>query len=293
MISPMGKNAAALIESIDELPPLPSVAARVMNMADDDRTSALDLAQVLSTDQALTAKLIRISNSAYYGFARRVSTVREAVLVLGFKQVRQMAVGASVMNSFGAQKRDDGFDLDLFWGHSIAVAVAAETLAKKTRVAKPEDAFTAGILHDIGRLVLRKVMPAEFASAVAMARSGQMSLHAAEALTTGYAHDALGKALGDRWKFPGHLVDAISGHHSSLLTPENSGLSGVIATANRLVLHYHLYCGYERESEVAPVPPDLQAIEGLCGGIDHVLERAFSFIEGATGTPERWYAATG
>ena len=126
-----------------------------------------------------------------------------------------------------------------------------------------------------------------------MASSGQMSLHAAEALTTGYAHDALGKALGDRWKVPGHLVDAISGHHSSLLTPENSGLSGVIATANRLVLHYHLYCGYERESEVAPVPPDLQAIEGLCGGIDHVLERAFSFIEGATGTPERWYAATG
>jgi HD-like signal output (HDOD) protein len=176
----MGKNAAALIESIDELPPLPSVAARVMNMADDDRTSALDLAQVLSTDQALTAKLIRISNSAYYGFARRVSTVREAVLVLGFKQVRQMAVGASVMNAFKGSKLSDGFDLDLFWGHSIAVAVAAETLAKKTRVAKPEDAFTAGILHDIGRLVLRQVMPVEFANAVGMARAGQMSLHAAK-----------------------------------------------------------------------------------------------------------------
>ncbi len=89
----MALDAAALLDQIDDLPPLPAVAARVLGMADDDRTSAMDMAQVLSTDQALTAKLIRVSNSAYYGFARRVSTVREAVVMLGFKHVRQVAVG--------------------------------------------------------------------------------------------------------------------------------------------------------------------------------------------------------
>ena len=264
-----------------------------MNMADDDRTSAMDLAQVLSTDQALTAKLIRISNSAYYGFARRVSTVREAVVMLGFKQVRQVAVGASLINSWsGPTSATDPFNLDLFWGHSVAVAVAGESIAKKTRVARPEDAFTAGILHDIGRLVLRKTMPAEFAQAVTMAKSSGIPLHEAELETTGYTHDDVGRALGEKWKFPAHLVEAVRCHHNYQLSPQNDGLAGIVAQADRLALHYGLYCGYDRdELDYIEIPADLAAAEATCGGIDRVLERAFSFIECASGTPGRWYAA--
>lgn len=288
----MGKDAAGLLSRVDDLPPLPAVATRVMGMAEDDKTSAMDLAQVLATDQALTAKLIRISNSAYYGFARRISTVREAVVMLGFKQVRQVAVGASLMNAF-KRGQDDGFDLDLFWGHSVAVAVAAEALAKKSFAVKPEDAFTAGILHDIGRLVLRQVMPGEFAQAVAMARRGECSLHIAEQIATGYSHDEVGKALGELWKFPGHLVDAVGCHHDESLTP-GDGLPGVVAQVNRLVLHYGLYCGYDLEfGDLAPLPPDLADVEAACGGIERVLNRAFSFIESASGTPETWYAKAG
>lgn len=287
-----GKDANELLSRIDDLPPLPAVAARVMGMADDDRTSAMDMAQVLSTDQALTAKLIRVSNSAYYGFARRVSTVREAVVMLGFKQVRQVAVGASLINAFKTNRRaNDPFDLDLFWGHSVAVAVAAEALAKKTHSAKPEDAFTAGILHDIGRLVIRQTMPEEFAEALLIARSGEMDLGAAELQTTGYSHVEVGRALGELWKFPMHLIDAVRCHHDFSQTPANDGLSGVVAQANRLALHYGLYCGYDLEDgELEPIPIDLAAVEAACGGIELVMERAFSFIESASGTPEKWYA---
>lgn len=262
-----------------------------MSMAEDDRTSAMDLAQVLATDQALTAKLIRISNSAYYGFARRISTVREAVVMLGFKQVRQVSIGASMMNSFGRRGVNDGFDLDLFWGHSVAVAVASEALAKKTLGAKPEDAFTAGILHDIGRLVLRQVMPEEFAQAVAIARSGELPLHLAELETTGFAHDEIGQALGAKWKFPGHLVDAVACHHDESLSATGDGLAGVVAQANRLMLHFGLFCGYDLAlGEVPALPPDLAQVEAACGGVDRVLSRAFSFIESASGTPDTWYA---
>jgi len=289
----MALDATALLDQIDDLPPLPAVAARVMGMADDDRTSAMELAQVLSTDQALTAKLIRVSNSAYYGFARRVSTVREAVVMLGFKQVRQVAVGASLMNTFKSKKSaDDVFDMDLFWGHSVAVGVAAENLAKKTRTAKPEDAFTAGILHDIGRLVLRKAMPAEFNLAVIEARRGTCTLAEAELEFTGYAHDDIGRLLGERWKFPMHLVEAVRCHHDYALTPANDGLAGVVAQADRLAHHYGLYCGYDvAGAALQELPSDLVEIEAACGGIDRVLERAFSFIECASGTPEKWFAA--
>ncbi len=286
----VGRDAKELLSRVQELPPLPAVAARVMRMADDDKTSAMDLSQVLSADQALTAKLIKISNSAYYGFARRVSTVREAVLVLGFKQVRQVAVGTAIMTAFKGPKRDDVFDLDLFWGHSVAVAVAAEALAKKTRAAKPEDAFTAGILHDIGRLVIRQAMPDEFRTAVTWARNGECSLHEAELEATGYAHDEVGRALGEEWKFPMHLIDAIAGHHNEALTPGNDGVAGVVAQANSMVLHFGLYCGYDLEVVPAALPPHLLEIEAASGGIDRALDRAFSFIESASGTPETWYA---
>jgi len=212
--------------------------------------------------------------------------------MLGFKQVRQVAVGASVMNTFkNGAKADEVFNIDLFWGHSVAVAVAGEAIAKKTRAARPEDAFTAGILHDIGRLVLRQTMPREFAEAVRTARDTGMPLSEAEAQFTGYAHDDIGRALGERWKFPPHLVEAVRCHHDERLTPENDGLAGVISQANRLALHYGLYCGYDVEDgEPAPLPADLEATEVACGGIDRVLERAFTFIESASGAPDRWYA---
>ncbi len=290
----MGKDANELLDRVDDLPPLPAVAAKVMGMAEDDRTSAMDLAQVLATDQALTAKLIRISNSAYYGFARRISTVREAVVMLGFKQVRQVAVGASMMNTFKRSGVDDGFDLDLFWGHSVGVAVAAEALARKTLGAKPEDAFTAGILHDIGRLVLRQVLPQEFSQAISIARTGEISLHDAELEVTGYAHDEIGQALGERWKFPGHLVDAVRCHHDDSLTAAADGLAGVIAQSNHLLLHYGLFCGYDLDiGQVPPLSLELEQVEAACGGMDRILAKAFSFIESASGTPEKWYAKAG
>jgi len=265
-----------------------------MGMADDDRTSALQLAQVLSTDQALTAKLIRISNSAFYGFARRVSTVREAILVLGFKQVRQLAVGTALMNLFAPRRPGEVFDLDLFWGHSVAVAVAAETVARKTRRAKPEDAFTAGILHDIGRLAIRQLMPEEFDRAVELAITGDCSLHAAECTMTGYSHEDVGRALGEKWKFPPHLIDAVCDHHNPRLKIEEDGLAGIIAQCNRWVLHYGLFCGYDIPcGQPGPLPLELMVIEEACRGIDTVLERAFAFIESASGTPARWYSAAG
>ena len=286
----MGTDASTLVSRLEELPPLPAVAARVLALADDERASALDLAQVIATDQALTAKLIRISNSAFYGFARRISSVREAVVVLGFRQVRQVALSTSLMNAFRLPPSvSDAFDIDLFWGHSVVVAVAAEAIAKRTRAGRPEDAFTAGILHDVGRLVLCLLEPDEFREAVTLARDLRQPLDETERLVLGLSHAAVGRALAERWKFPAHLVDAIE-LHSEPLVPERDGIAGAVAQADRLANHYGLLCGYEVEGvEPPPLPSDLARYEEMAGGIDHVLERAFAFIESASGAPNRWY----
>lgn len=289
----MPKDVEELLDSIDELPPLPAVATRVMTMVEDDAINAAELGQVLATDQALTAKLIKISNSAYYGFSRQVSTVKDAVTLLGFRQVREVAVATSLMSVFNdIDEKYTTFDLDLFWGHSVAVAVTAEALAKRTRVAKPQDAYTAGILHDIGRLILRKAMPAEFDLAVQTTLKEELSLDQTEEEIIGFNHADIGNAMGRRWKFPGPLLDAVWRHHDHTLTPKEHGLAGVVAQSNRLALHYGLFCGYDAPiQEPAPLPADLAAVEAAAGGIDAVLDRAFAFIEAASGTPNKWYQA--
>jgi HD-like signal output (HDOD) protein len=287
-----GKDPKELIARVTDIPPLPAVATRVMGLADSDRTSAPELASVLSADQGLTAQLIRVSNSAYFGAGRQVGSVREAVVLLGFRQVRQLAVGASIMNNLKRpHTQPDGFDIDLFWGHSVAVAIAADAVGRAPHTPQTQDALTAGIVHDIGRLVLRHAMPIEFREAVAMAAAGSVSLHDAELEVTGYCHEELGQALGEQWRFPAHLVEAIGRHHEQGLTVANDGLPALLALANELAHSYGLLCGYEiHDAPSVAIPQHLEAFEREVGGMDRLLERAFGFIEGASGAPNRWFA---
>jgi putative nucleotidyltransferase with HDIG domain len=285
MLYVMPKDANRLLSRMQDVPPIPAVASRIMTMVQDKRTSFQDLAQVVSTDQGLTARLIRLANSAEYAFGRRCGTVKDAIQLLGFLQVRQIAISSSLMGMFrGPDHGDISFDPDLFWSHSLTVAVAAEGVAASTHLARPDDAFTAGILHDIGRLVIRQALPEEFHAAGRLMLETGLPLEQAEIETTGYAHEQVGRALGRRWKFPAPLVTAIASHHNENLTPEVDGLAGIIAQCNRLAHAHGLTCGYVAgPGEPRLIPPDLARIEELAGGMEAVLRRAYWFIEATLG----------
>ena len=288
----MGLKADQLLDEIDDLPVVPAVAMRVLQFAQSDSGGAAELAAILSTDPALSAKLIKISNSAYYGFTRHFGTVREAVIVLGFKQVRQVAVAASIVDAFKKPRSPaDGFDLNLFWGHSLTVAIISEFAARKFNAGSPADAFTAGILHDIGRLALRLARPYEFSRALEFARTTGEPLRDIEPRETGYDHDDVGYALAERWNFPGFLADAIGSHHDPALDTATHGLSAVIAMADQLALHFGVNSGYEGQPRaIAELSPALANLEAACGGMSSMLARAHAFIESVTGTPDRWFS---
>lgn len=233
----MSRDASELLRTVVDLPPFPAVAVRVMGLVNSDRTTAQDLAHVLSADQALTAKLLKLTNSAAAGSGRRVSTVREAVIVLGFKQVRQVAFVTSVINNFKQPgPADAGFDMDAFWFHSVAVGMTAEALARHSSLGNPEEAFTAGILHDVGRVVLRQTMPQEFREAVALHANRGVSLREAEVRTTGYSHDAVGQALGELWRFPEVISSAIGSHHDDEVANGPVSLPSIVARSDSFVL---------------------------------------------------------
>ena len=271
----MPADAALLVKNIVDLPPFPAVAMRVMAMVNDQDTSAAQLSHVLTTDQALTAKLLQISNSAAY--QRHVATVREAVIVLGFQQVRQLAFVTSVITSFNrARRSDDGFESDLFWAHNLAVAVAAEAVAKRLETVKPDEAFAAGVLHDIGRLALRIALPAEFATAIGLCARKEMSLREAELHTTGYNHEDVGTALGNLWSFPPRIVEAIGGHHRTDLSLRGDSLNGIVSWCDRLASHYHDGPGTPPEPGVAA--PELCELDDLCGGWSQVQAKALAMM---------------
>ena len=254
-------------------------------MAGDERTSATDIAEVIELDPALTARVLQPSNSALYGGVRRISTARDAIVRLGFEKVRGIVLAASLVQNFRYRARgEDDLDPTLFWAHSLVVALAAEAVARVTDAASPDQAFTAGIIHDIGRLALRVAFPAEVGRAVARARSGNISLAEAERDLTGYDHGEIGSALAERWLLPKELVLAIARHHDPTARTETDQLAGVLAQSHRWALHHGFYSGYEPETQPpSALPVDREGVEKAVGGVGRVLSRTFALMESVTG----------
>ena len=280
------RESSALVSVLVDLPPLPIVAIRIADMTDDPRTSASDIARVVRTDPALTAKLLRASNSALYVGVAPASTAQDAIVRLGFERVRAIVLAASLVRTYRFRPLGpDDLDPDLFWAHSVMVAVAAESLAGNTGTARRDHAFTAGIVHDIGRLALRMVFTNKLHEAVAAAKRGQGTLAQAERRLTGFDHVDLGVALAETWGFPEPLVSAIAHHHDESATPATMGLAGAVAEAHRWVTHHGFHSGYEAtwNSAANVLPQDLDAVDEALGGIGPVFERARQVFEEVTG----------
>lgn len=178
----------------------------MLHITDSERYSAPDLTTVIAGDPALTAKILRLANSAYYGYPRRVRTVDEAVVLMGSQAVRSTAIATAIMDLFPAANVG-AFSIDLFWGHNVACGFVAEANGHTA----PDEVFT---------------------QALGDALTGSGDLAAAEARHCGYDHSRVGEGLARRWRFPEELCLAIGQHHQSPSGPEDRGLPSVVSQAN-------------------------------------------------------------
>lgn len=201
------------VQSVIQLPALPSVAAEIMAMVEDPRTSASALARVIATDPTLTAKVLKVANSPFYGFPRKVSTIDFAVIVLGYDALREIVVSISLVNSL-QQKSDACFDAKRFWDHAVACGVVARRLARDVKYRVSGEVFVGGLLHDMGIPVLHRDFPHEFERIVDIARDTDLTFQEAEESVLGVTHADVGGWMAERWNLPDHLVDAIRHHHT-------------------------------------------------------------------------------
>jgi putative nucleotidyltransferase with HDIG domain len=206
-----------ITQSIIGLPTLPTVITQLISLVDNPKTSARNVSQLISTDQALTAKILKLANSAFYGFPREIATVDLAVVVLGFETVKNLCLSVSVLERFSGVDANGGadeFDRQKFWEHSIACGVGARLLAGKLRYRVPGEAFAAGILHDIGRLILSQYFPVEFAEVLQLMRAEDIYIGHAEERVLGVTHAEVGSWLAERWNLPDQLEQTIAMHHT-------------------------------------------------------------------------------
>jgi putative nucleotidyltransferase with HDIG domain len=207
---------AKIEERVSDLPVLPSVAAKVLEISRSPDTTAEQLAKTISLDGSVSSKVLRLANSAYYGFRSRISTITHAIVILGFNAVSNLTLSSSVIRMFGAGPEGQIFSRYGLWKHSLASGAAARILAEKQGLLPTtcEQAFVAGLLHDLGKAFLDSYFPREWRVAVSKCAAESLETIEAEADVFGVTHTEVGALLADKWGFPDLIALAIAFHHS-------------------------------------------------------------------------------
>ncbi len=247
-----------VVNKLQDLPSLPAVVMELLTSIDQEDVDISVLARKVSHDQALTAKTLRLANSSTYGLQVKVTTIQQAITFLGFQTTRNLITAAAVTGCF-AEGQCAGFDDKAFWRHSIATAACARVLARRMRF-NQDYAFTAGLLHDIGRLVLVSTYPERYAEAIAARAANDSEMLEAERAVLGVDHVMAGVALAAHWNFSDTMQLAIAHHHDPA-TPGAGFLATIIHVANAIV--HALDIAREDDDLVPPVSSVAWAALGL------------------------------
>jgi HD-like signal output (HDOD) protein len=205
-----------VVRSVGTVVSPPQVYLKLVEVINHPRSGPADVGRVLSEDPGLTARLLKLVNSAMFSFPQRIGSLTHAVQVVGTAQVRDLALATSIVSTFEGVP-DDLVDMESFWRHSLACGVAARSLAAIRRENNVERFFVAGLLHDVGRLVLFLALPDAMRTAILRARETGEVLHDVERDVMGFDHAQVGSALMSGWNFPGVFTEVIAYHHMPAL----------------------------------------------------------------------------
>jgi putative nucleotidyltransferase with HDIG domain len=239
-----------------DLPTLPVVAQRILTLTDDEETGTEQLAKIIATDQALTVRILSLANSAYYGHRRQISTLGQAIVVIGWIMLKQVSLSVLISKAFGR-----GANRSMFWRHSLMAANASAAAAKRSGAKDPETAYVAGLLHDIGKLILDTSLPTEYAQARRKVEQEKCSFVEAEQSVFQTDHVEVGAWMAERWQLPPELIEAIGSHHSpekaigpnAKLIAATYASNIIVATADHLSRKTNLVVPFELPEPIGTV----------------------------------------
>lgn len=279
-----------ITEKIIGLPTLPTIVTQLITLVGNPKSSARDVAKLISTDQALTAKILKVANSAFYGFPRKIATVQLAIVVLGFEAVKNLGLSVAVLKRFSSGAEHALFDRQRFWAHAIGTGVAGRQLARKFGMGNGDEAFVGGILHDIGKLILIEHFFDEFSEALERAEADEISIAEAEEAVLGVTHAEVGGWLAEKWNLPPSLVETITHHHHPGMLAEPEPPVLLIHMADNLLRHIGIGGNGDRRGPV--IDPavaatfrrgedltDEELLSRLSEGLEEEIDKAQIFRE--------------
>ena len=229
----MTTPAESVVQKVKDLAALPQVVHQIIHLTNNPNASVKDLERLISIDQGMSMRVLNTVNSAYYGFSRKIASIKDAVVLLGFKAVRNLAMTVSVFDLFVGKTDRQNLRRGKWWRHSIDTALCARLIASQVAGVSPDEAYTAGLLHDIGKPLLDRYGGTPYEQVEDLVAQGVPEL-AAERQVYGCDHAEVGRAVSQHWGFPEKLVDAIGCHH----TESANGLSDAPLTAVVVLANY-------------------------------------------------------
>ncbi len=230
------RKIKSLVNHIYRLPTLPTTVAQLIDLIDKPGTSARQLGQMISGDQVLTAQVLKLANSAYYGFPRQIRTIPLAIVILGFETLKNMLLSVSIIDRFSHFKEGLRFDFSLFWQHTLGTAVASRLLARDVKLPLAGEAFVAGLIHDLGKLILSQYFPEEFYRIYRLSFQSREPMYYMEKKgLKGVTHAEVGAWLSERWNLPGNLIQGVRYHHEPGAAPRKAELAAVVHFSDFLI----------------------------------------------------------
>lgn len=232
-----------LINRIDEIPVFPLTVRNILNLIDDPNANVKDIEREILKDQGYTAKVLKLANSAYFGSSRSIKTVSQAITLLGFREIRSMVLASSVGNVLSAELKGYALEREALWKQSQICGMTAGVISKKIKYPHPDQAYIAGLLRDMGKVILDHYLNDQFQTIMEIVDEGNKSFLEIEEQVLGFNHCHVGSKIAEKWNLPEDLVEAIALHHEPEKAVTNSKLVAITHVADGLVMMMGLHIG--------------------------------------------------
>jgi putative nucleotidyltransferase with HDIG domain len=217
-----------IVSSLDKIPTLPVIYTKLGKLLQSPDATIQAVSNIISEDQVIAAKVLKFVNSAFYGFPQRIGSIQRAIVILGFNTIKNLVFATSVFDMFRGVETMNSFDKKSFWKHCIGCAVASRVLAEAADLRNPDEVFTGGLLHDIGKLVVAVQYPEKFSAVINEVHKAEIPMVEAERKIFGFDHTQVGSALAVQWRFPIETANMISSHHlAEGATPQRKDIAAV------------------------------------------------------------------
>ena len=257
------------LRNIRNLPTLPDVVMEILRLCDDPNTSTRQIAQLIEKDPVLTTKVLKLVNSSYFGLSKELFSINQALVLIGYNNLKSMVMSASMRQVFNQDSKVGSFSRKALWKHSVGVGIGARFMAKRMRIGDPEQIFVAGLIHDVGKVIIDWYFHTQFVQIIDIVEREQCWIRDAEHDVLQVTHEEVGSYLASRWNLPDMLRECIAHHHQPSLSKEHAVTAALIQFSDALIREMNI--GYGGDPTIPEINGEISAILPLTESPEEVM----------------------